>query len=232
MAHHAYYVVAEQEAGVSRALTFARETLGMDVEGNPDIVILRHGLLSIDDARRLIRHAGQTGVHGSKLLVITAERIFHEAQNALLKVFEEPPEGTTLILVLPSAGLLLATLRSRLLELPQLHGGPLTPPVIAQEVRTFVSASQSEREKIVAKFLERAKSDKDEEKQAVRGEVLRLIEGLTEVAHDIWKRQPDAELTLFLEEMNRFIPILHERSAPLKLIFEHVLLTMPESLVV
>lgn len=228
MAHHAYYLVSEQEAGVAKALSFAQETLGMSLENNPDIIVLRHGLFSVDDARRVIRHAGQTGVRGEKLIVITAERIFHEAQNALLKIFEEPPEGTTLILIIPSGGLLLATLRSRLLSLPGTSSEHTTPEAVV----AFIRATPSEREKSVAKLLDRSKSDKDDEKQAVRGEALRLIEGLTEVAHRQWSKKPDVELTLFLEDMNRFIPILHERSAPLKLIFEHLLITFPKSLVV
>ena len=228
MAHHAYYYVAHQEEGIAQALRYAHESLHMVSEGNPDIVILRHTLFSVDDARSVVRHVGQTGISGKKLLILSTERIFHEAQNALLKVFEDPPDGTTLILILPSTGLLLPTLRSRLLSLPVgSHAGGLS-----HTVQTFIQASTTEREKILNALLTRAKSDKDDEKQAVRGEALRLIEGLTQRAHDIWKKKPDADLTLFLEEMSRFIPILHERSAPLKLIFEHVLLTMPPSLVV
>ena len=228
MAHHAYYVVAKQEEGIERALMYADQTLGMKGQNNPDIVVLRHVLFSVDDARRVIRHAGQTGASGKKVLIITAERVFHEAQNALLKVFEEPPVGTTLILVVPSYGVLIPTLRSRLLTLP----GETTHLQTNEFAISFVRASQEEREKIIAKLLQRTKADNDEEKQIARGEALRLVEALTVMAHDIWKKKPDAELTLFLEEMNRFIPILHERSAPLKLIFEHVLLTMPSNLVV
>lgn len=228
MAHHAYYVVAQQEQGIERALTYAQHTLDMAGPNNPDIVVLRHTLFSVDDARRVIRHAGQTGASGKKLLIIAVERIFHEAQNALLKIFEEPPAGTTLILIIPSEGLLLSTLRSRLLPLP----GDSSVIQRNELAVTFVEAGHSEREKIIEKLLQRAKADNDEEKQIVRGEALRLVEALTVMAHDVWKLKPDAELTLFLEEMNRFIPILHERSAPLKLIFEHVLLTMPKNLVV
>ena len=228
MSHHAFYIVAAKEEGVSRALTYAQSDLGMEVSNNPDIVTLSHGLFSVDDARRVVRHASQTGSGGKKLIIVSAERIFHEAQNALLKIFEEPPEGTTLILIIPSAGVMLATLRSRLLELPMsLHDGE-----VGENVTAFIQGTPAEKEKIVAKLLERTKSEKEEEKQAARGDALRLLEGLTLLVHTAWRKKPTEELTLFLKDANTFIPILHERSAPLKLIFEHVLLTFPENLVV
>jgi hypothetical protein len=222
MAHHAYFYAGEREAGIASALSYAKEELGLAGENNPDIVVFRYGLFSVDEARRVIRLADQAAVTGDqKLIVIAAERLFHEAQNALLKLFEEPPPGTTLVLIVPSLGILLATLRSRMLVL---GGGEESTYV---EAREFLNAAPAVREKLVEKLLTRAKSDKDEEKQAARGEALRLLEGLQAVAYDAWKKKPTDELQLFLRDLERFIPILHERSAPLKLIFEHLLLVVP-----
>jgi hypothetical protein len=223
MAHHAYFYAGEREAGIASALSYAREELGLTGESNPDVVVFRYGLFSVDDARRVIRLADQAAVTGDqKLIVIAAERLFHEAQNALLKLFEEPPPGTTLVLVVPSAGILLATLRSRMLVL----GGE--DESVYTEAREFLKSPRAAREKMVEKLLVRAKSDKDEEKQAARGEVLRLLEGLQAMAYEAWKKKPTDELQFFLRDLERFIPILHERSAPLKLIFEHILLTVPK----
>jgi hypothetical protein len=221
MAHHAYFFAGEQEAGVAAALTYAKETLGLAAENNPDVVVFRYGLFSVDDARRVIRLADQAAIGETKLIVVAAERIFHEAQNALLKLFEEPPPNTTLVLVVPSAGILLTTLRSRMLPLG-VHQEAI--PAAAQ---AFIDANTTEREKLVAKLLDRAKSDKDEEKQAARGEALHLLEGLQTAAYILWQKKPSEELRLFMDDLDRFLPILHERSAPLKLIFEHILLITP-----
>jgi len=222
MAHHAFFVAGDPESGVTAALAYAREELGLRVESNPDVMAFRYGLFSVDDARKIIRLADQAAVGERKLIVIAAERLFHEAQNALLKVFEEPPAGTTLILALPSAGILLPTLRSRLL------------PLVAQanaayaSAQDFLDAGVAEREKLVAKLLDRTKSDKDEEKQAARGDALRLVEGLAALSYRASLTKNSEELTLFMQDLDRFIPILHERSAPLKLIFEHILITVPK----
>ncbi|MDB5189619.1 MAG: polymerase delta prime subunit, partial [Parcubacteria group bacterium] len=94
----------------------------------------------------------------------------------------------------------------------------------------FLTATFAEREKLIAKLLERTKADKDEDKQAARGEALRLVEGLMQIGYDSIQKKENAELRVFLSDLDRFIPILHERSAPYKLIFEHILLTLPKGL--
>ncbi|GMR12120.1 MAG: AAA family ATPase [Gemmatimonadota bacterium] len=55
-----------------------------------------------------------------------------EAGNALLKLLEEPPEGTTLILTTSAPGQVMATIRSRTQPL-------YVPPLSREEVRRFLS---------------------------------------------------------------------------------------------
>jgi DNA polymerase III delta prime subunit len=229
MAHHAYFITGDIEEGIVNAYAFITEEFRMTVIANPNVMTLRHGLLSVDDARRLRSLAELSSTTDSKdsrtVLVISASRLFHEAQNALLKLFEEPPEQTVLILVIPAEGMLLPTLRSRLLELPSI-ASPGKAHSLAEE---FMRASASEREKMFSKITDRAKSDKDEEKQASRHSAIQLLEGLIISTHSRWLLEKTVatkkDLALQLTDLNAFIPILHERSAPLKQIFEHVLIT-------
>jgi DNA polymerase III delta prime subunit len=181
MAHHAYFIAGESEQGIEVALSHAEAELGLTRHNNPDLIVLRHGLFSVDDARRLINLAQRAAMNGErKAIVISALRLFHEAQNAMLKIFEEPPAGTTLMLVVPAEGMLLPTLRSRLLPLPRSED-EITK--LAPQSQAFLKASSTEREKFVAKLLDRTKSDKDEEKQAARGEAIHLIEDLIRAAY-------------------------------------------------
>lgn len=228
MAHHAYYVAGDLEAGKAAALSFVERELGLAPQGNPDVMQLSYGLLSVDDARHFGELAYRMPAIGTqKALIASASRFFHEAQNALLKVFEEPPAGTTLILVLPSEGILLPTLRSRLLPLPR--EGSTAP--IESDAQAFLEASDAERKKLVEKLLDRTKSDKDEEKQAARLAALRLAEGLLHAAYEARKGgDTSEEVVAFLDDLDCFIPMLHDRAAPLKQIFEHLLLVIPPSL--
>ena len=221
MAHHAYLFVGGKEEGIEAAREFlaARDLRGAD---NPDLTVFSYdGLFSVDDARRINAFASQASVRGAeKAIVIAVERIFHESQNALLKTFEEPPEGTLLVLVIPAEGVLLPTLRSRLVPLPKPKASA------APEAVAFFAASAAEREKLVGKLLARAKDSKDEEKQAARLEVMRLCQGLMVL---VAEEPASKERTALLRELARFMPILHTSSAPLKLILEHLLLVLPKA---
>ncbi len=223
---HAYVVEGDREQGILAARRYAAQSLGLEGENNPDVTVFQYGLFSVDDARAVGQFASSSPVAGNtKMVIIAATRIFHEAQNALLKLFEEPPQGVVLVLSVPSLGQLLPTLRSRVLILPS-NDGP-RKSIIG---RDFLALDASAREKFMGKLLDRTKSDKDEEKQAARGELLSLVEGLIRVAHAQNTKNESAELQAFLSDLSTFLPILHERSAPLKLICEHMLLVLPKSL--
>lgn len=222
---HAYYVESEQEQGIEQVRSFAEKELLMEGKANPDIIVLRYTVCSVDNARKVLTYAYQSGVSGQKLIVLATERLFHEAQNALLKVFEEPPVGTTLVLVIPSLGILLPTLRSRLIEIP---GNASSDTRISDMAESFMQASQSEREKIVKKLLDRSKSDKESEKQLARVEVQHLIAGITRMVHQSWRKKATKEQELLLRELEVFTPLLYQPSAPVKLILEHLLLTVPK----
>lgn len=70
----------------------------------------------IDDARKLTGMSTSRGWKGVRSFIVFAESMTEEAQNALLKLFEEPPQDTTFYLVIPSPSILLPTLRSRLIS--------------------------------------------------------------------------------------------------------------------
>jgi DNA polymerase III delta prime subunit len=226
MAHHSFFITGDLDRGMTTALSYVEKELDLHPQGNPDVIRLSFGLLSVDEARRFTDLAYRMPATGDrKVLIASAHRFFHEAQNALLKIFEEPPEGTTLILVLPSEGVLLPTLRSRLLPLP----GNASHTSEDEHAKLFLDASPDARKKQVEKLLDRTKSDNDSEKQAARLEALQLAEGLMRVAYASRSAgNEDPELLAFIEDLNRFIPMLHDRSAPLKQIFEHLLIVAPQ----
>jgi hypothetical protein len=80
----------------------------------------------------------RSGEGGRRIAVIAdAEWLNQESQNALLRLLEEPPPQTTLVLVTGSAAGLLATVRSRCqrVKLPPEHRDPLAEPEAATWVR-------------------------------------------------------------------------------------------------
>ncbi len=226
MAHHAYLYVGQQDAGIAAVRAHAERELGLSGADNPDIAVFTFkGTFSVDEARAIVRFSQQAPVSGEhKLIAIATERMFDGAQNALLKTFEEPADGTTLVLIVPTEGIVLPTLRSRLIPFPKDTRG------IAPEAETFLAASKDERAKQVTKLVARAKADKDAEKQAARLEAMRIVEGVLVRAHAARAEAGSKELDALVRALDRFMPIMHRSSAPLKLIFEHLLIVLPAKL--
>jgi hypothetical protein len=105
--HHAVLLV-----GDGLALTDYRSA---DTQGNTEYESLVFDVLTINDVRQLIKSAYSKPYEAAtKTVLIEAKSLALEAQQALLKLFEEPPESTKFVLALPHKSGLLPTLLSRL----------------------------------------------------------------------------------------------------------------------
>lgn len=86
-------------------------------ESDVEIVYSDLERVGIDEVRELQRNAYQKPQYAPvQVIVIRSQQVTVEAQNALLKLFEEPPETTRFVLVLPDGFQILQTLESRLIE--------------------------------------------------------------------------------------------------------------------
>lgn len=237
--HHAFVIEAEAEEGIEMAQAWAREQLGMQIENNPDVVVMRYGLLSVEDARGVYDVAGQAPFVGdNKVIIISANRAYHEAQNALLKLFEEPPPGTYLFFILPSLGGLLPTLRSRvqvLKTMKDLVGRSSDErPTRSNISEEFMKASKERRSAIIKKLTS---GKDDEEKRELREEALVIVNGIEAAAYvkaTPWERASKAspsEIVALLSDIAVLRGHLHDRSAPVKMILEHLSFVIPKDLV-
>lgn len=229
------------EDGIQVAQAWAREQLGMKMKnpstklgaGNPDVVVLRYGLFSVEDARRVSELAASAPFAGEhKVVIISANRAYHEAQNALLKLFEEPPRGTYLFLVLPTLGSLLPTLRSRVQEI-SLSSSGRTNIGISETAREFIKASKEKRTAMIKKL---ASGKDEEEKRELREEAMAIVNGIEAIAYikaTPWERASKtspSEIASLLSDIATLRGYLHDRSAPVKMIMEHLSLVIPEDL--
>ena len=94
-----------------------RSDLPVDQVAHPDFCWVQPegAMIKIDAIRRLNQFAVQTPqISGRKVAgIVDAHLMNKNAANALLKVLEEPPANTHIILVTPYWGRLMATIRSR-----------------------------------------------------------------------------------------------------------------------
>ncbi len=242
MRHHAFAVEAEAEEGIVIAQAWVEKELGMKIEKNPDVSVLRYGLFSVADARRVSELAAGAAFAGeTKVIIIAASRAYHEAQNALLKIFEEPPAGTHLFLVMPSLGGLLPTLRSRIQILDQMWDlrGPTSNvgprrSHISEIATEFLKTSKEKR----SAFIKKLASGKDEEERREhREEAITLVNGIEAAAYRHFQdsskavSQKSRELSALLSDIATLRGYLHDRSAPVRMILEHLALVLPKDLV-
>ena len=115
--HHAYLLEGEGSVIVPELLKFMEKELKLVIRGNPDIWLGKFQTMSIDDARMIKETQSTKPISGDRrIFIIELNAVTHEAQNALLKVFEEPAQGTHFFIISPSSDIFLPTLRSLLLS--------------------------------------------------------------------------------------------------------------------
>ena len=106
-------------------------------ENNPDIIRVTHekpNVISVEDIRKQINQTVQVKPYGGKrkiYIVDEAEKMNPQAQNALLKTLEEPPEYVVIILLTTNMDELLQTILSRCVILSM-------RPVRDKEVKKFL----------------------------------------------------------------------------------------------
>ena len=103
-----------------------KSCLEFDGENNPDFSIIEPdgNTIKIEQIRDMQRRVQEKPIISSKKVYIidNADQMTKEAQNALLKTLEEPPEFVTIILIGENENEFLATIKSRCMIL---HFNPI-----------------------------------------------------------------------------------------------------------
>lgn len=94
----------------------------MTTGNQPDIITVTHekSIISVDDIRKQLVNTVDVKPYASKYkiyIVPEAEKMNQEAQNAMLKTVEEPPEYAIIILLTSNINSLLETIRSRCMSI-------------------------------------------------------------------------------------------------------------------
>ncbi|KKW11696.1 MAG: hypothetical protein UY50_C0008G0022 [Parcubacteria group bacterium GW2011_GWA2_49_9] len=212
--HHAYALVGSQE-GTLVTLIRSLERCGIKTRGNPDFRSEVYDVFGIDEARELKDATYRKAVSGNKkVFVISARGITAEAQNALLKVLEEPPEGTQIFLILPSLEILLPTLRSRLHILSDVS---VRETAITSDAADFLASPVPKRLKTIQGMLKTAEEEMGKQK---------LVDFLDALEHTVAEgdRTNNAVALSEILEVKKYS---RDRAPSLKLLLEHLALVLP-----
>ncbi|MEI6863888.1 MAG: hypothetical protein WCK46_00740 [Candidatus Adlerbacteria bacterium] len=192
-------------------------------ENNPDVYVREWEKFGIDEARELTQQAAFKAASGKALFVLGLSSITSEAQHALLKLFEEPVQGTVFVVLVPH-GALLATLRSRFLAYPE----KLKAAAGSGEAKEFLSWPYKKRSDWVTAFV---KNDEENTRELARSFLNELeavlyksrrLEGVGTPTEASGK-----EIREGLQDIAHFRDYLSDRAPSLKMILEHFAATLP-----
>ena len=177
-----------------------------------DLLELSPHTFGVEEAKTLKEWAHTRPLGTEKSAIVTCAKITIEAQNALLKVFEEPPRDTRIVLVLPSRAILLPTLLSRMVLRSVSDQASRSEVSLVQH--EFLMMSLAERMELIAKL---AKNKELTQAQSIVDSVLEKV----------YSQATSQERTTVLKDLLRIRSYLNDRSPSLKLLLEQVALVAP-----
>jgi len=212
--HHAYCIVGDSQSALLDLYKFLKKELDFTIKGNPDFYYGEYDILDIADSRKLKDlHQNRPTAGERKIFVVSANFITEKAQNAMLKLFEEPVGGTHFFMILPSIGGVIPTLRSRLFVIQHESVGRTK-----LNVKDFLSSNVGDRMDMVRELAESI-SNEDESK-------IEIINFLNALEKEIFttKKSASSEVLENLEKMRSYAS---EQSPSLKMILEYLALSIP-----
>lgn len=167
-------------------------------------------VFGIDDSRELIRLAHMRSL-GKQIFLYRMQSCTREAQNALLKLFEEPPRDTHFFLCIGGgAHNVLPTLKSRVWIL-----GDSLSSDFSELGRKFLAASGGERLSLLESII------KEKDMKAAQA-LLRELESI------LYERKEYIQNTRALKHIINVRNILNDKGASLKILLESVALITPK----
>lgn len=228
--HHAYVIEGNQKSIFVELLSFLEQDVAFKTRGNPDFYHESFDSIGIDEARVLkeMQQRKPFVEGGKKIFILSFNFITREAQNSLLKVFEEPTSGTHFFLLVPSAEIFLPTVRSRVMFLSQkdfsdegvVSGEIAHGNFPADSIKDFLASSPKTRLEIFAKIIE----EKD------KARAINYLNNLEMTLFKIWNKNRDKKHADIFRQIITCRNYLHDRSPSVKIILEHIALVTPKEI--
>lgn len=192
---------------------------------SPDVSWLEYDRLDKERAQGL-RALANTKAFGpaGRFIIVAFPALVDEAQEVLLKTFEEPPAGVHFFLIVPSVDFLRPTLLSRLAHLSHsdlVSSDPEDGSEAASSAEKFLALDPSLRSEWLAKNL-LADDEPD------RGAILAFLNQIEKyIATRVDFNRISANLSLVLTELLSSKKLLANQRASVKMILDYLALILP-----
>lgn len=247
LSHHAYLLIGSDSVRAD-LVSILEKNHKITARANPDFFDRTYQNFTIDDAREVKTFHGTRPVTetGKKIFVLVMNGATVEAQNALLKLLEEPADYAHFFIIIPSTHLLLPTVKSRMQILETNNGGRITEdgadsrekggnknemvvkgknkvsetinPELLQSVKKFVTFSKAKRLEEVKKLIDDIAKEKKTKQDAID-----LLNAIQVVIYEE-RGMKDGKLALEAIEVAR--NYIHDRAPSVKMLLEYVALNI------
>ena len=222
--HHAYCLIGGES--IREDLLKHLETEhGISETANSDFFNRVYENFNIEDAREVKTNAGirPTNESGKKIYILKMDNANIEAQNALLKLLEEPAEYAHFYIIIPSAHLLLPTVKSRLLFLDLGYEGKDGPRHKSKSeyqkmANEFVDSKPAKRLEIIKNLIDDIGKEKKRKQDAI--EFLNAIEDV------IYTRDGVSNGFEKLRTLSLPRKYINDRGPSIKMLLEYVALSI------
>jgi DNA polymerase III delta prime subunit len=220
--HHAYGIFGDREKVRNELTVFLEKDLKFPITGNSDFWQGDFNVFKIADSRSLNEaHLNKPVEYDRKIFVVFANFITKDAQNSLLKIFEEPRADTTFFLVLPEATDLLSTFKSRLI-ISQLSEKKAD---LLESAEEFLKAKIGKRLEIISKITKDIKDEKKTKSDAIT--FIKNIEKVIKENRRSNKSKGGQDKSLLaVEDIEKAISYAGDESPSIKVILEHLALVL------
>jgi DNA polymerase III delta prime subunit len=214
--YHSYCIASKCKEATDSILFYLEKDLKFKTKGNPDFWFGQYDILGVDESRIIKDAQSQKPTTGDKkVFIISANFITEQAQNAMLKMFEEPTPHTHFFLVSPSSKNFISTLRSRMMFM-NLGNLEIDSYIDASD---FLKTDYGKRIELIKKLSEKI-SDDEESK-------IRVITFFQSLEQEIRKTYDIKISFVWLEEIEKARLYAVEQSPSLKMLMEHIALLLP-----
>jgi len=220
--YHSYVIESNRDDIVSLLRLFLEERKEIN-KNSPDVLQNIYDSFSMEDSLLIKDWHKNKAIDGKKKVCIIATKfINHEAEQALLKMIEEPTENTHFFIIVPDSSLLLDTILSRVHLIKDIEEDNQFEDKLAED---FMKATPKDRIEKVADIIKEFKDN--ENSGGLRHEAISLINGLERIVYKKWKKDIDNENEKFvLNELKNCRDFLSTPGASVKMILEHIALVI------
>jgi DNA polymerase III delta prime subunit len=210
--HHAYVLYGDKKIIKNSLFTFLEQELDFPIIHNPDLWQGEYNVFKIKDSHALnTEHLKQPLLNNKKVFILFLNAITLDAQNSLLKIFEEPKAESVFFIICPAGINLLPTLKSRLISQSFAEDN-----IFSSVAKKFLQSNISERMGLISKLT---KEVKDEKK--VKADMISLLKEI----ENIVAKQKDRN-TEQIYCLEKAISYSNDESASVKMILEHLATTV------